>query len=190
MPRKRGRYDKREVNAYGGALQKSRQGRFCARPIWPGYLMHLIFKSTHAEGAWSFRKPRNYQKIGQLIERFGEKHGVEIHDYAIHFNHVHMSVTPKSRTGYVRFIRALTSAVAMFVMKASRWASKTVKRFFDRRPYSRIAFTPPEEGVIDEYIQLNKLTAGGFTRAEARRFLAQESKKKSDRWKAEARRRP
>lgn len=190
MARKRHKYNKSAVNAYGGSLQKSRLGRFCGRPVWPGCLMHLIIKSTQAQGSWSFRRPENYQMIGFSIERFAAKHGLEVHDYAIHHNHVHMSLTPSKKEGYVRFIRALTSAISMFIKGVSRWCGRIRKRFFDRRPYSRIAFTPPEEGVIGEYIRLNKLEAAGFARAEARKFLRQENKECSCRWKAAQQRGP
>lgn len=174
MPRKRHHYDKRKVNAYGGELQKSRLGRFCARPVWAGYLMHLIFKSTQASGERGFRVPKNYQKIGQLIESFGEKHEVKVHDYAIHHNHVHLSVTPASRKAYTRYIRALTSAIAICVGKVSRWDAKKDKRFFDYRPFTRIAVNEREEITIFDYLVINKLEAAGFSRAEARRFFREE----------------
>lgn len=162
---------KKHVNSikeYGGDLLRTRKGRQGPRPVSVYDSMHFVLRSTQAKGKWSFRAPKNFQRIEKILKTFAARHGVEIINYAINFNHVHFSAYVSSINGYKKFIRAVTGAIAMAVTGMSRWNPLDVK-FWDRRPFSRIVRGHTEEVALDDYIEINKYEAKGFRREEARR---------------------
>jgi hypothetical protein len=77
--------------AYGGTYLKSRQGRARGRPLTFAHTMHFVLRSSHARGDWSFRKPRNYDRVHGILRRFAAKHGVTIRKTAVHLNHLHLN---------------------------------------------------------------------------------------------------
>jgi REP element-mobilizing transposase RayT len=170
MPRPRNA--KPKFLAYGGEHQKSRAGRG-ARPITHNYSMHFVLRSSRARGEWSFRRPRNHARVQAILGRFARKYAVELRSYAIHLNHLHLHVKLPSRKAYVRFIRALTSAIAMAVTGMSRWSKLRVK-FWDRRPFSRPILDERAELRVRDYIRINQLETMGYERAAARFELARE----------------
>ena len=112
---------KDQPKAYGGDLLKTRKGRAQPRPIDTKNTKHLILRSSKAKGAWSFWLPKNKVKIRQIISKFSLKHGIKVHSLANVGNHLHFQIKIGSRYSYKRFIRAITSAIAMAVTSASRW---------------------------------------------------------------------
>src|SRR3712207_2012949 len=107
---------KSEPSSYGGTLLKTRQGRSRPRPLATRQTMHLVLRSTKAQGEWSFRKQD--QKIRALIEKHAKRHGVRILRLANVGNHLHFQIQLGYRRTYPAFIRALTGALAMAVTGA------------------------------------------------------------------------
>jgi REP element-mobilizing transposase RayT len=166
------------IKEYGGALQTTRKGRQGPRPVSVYDSMHFVVRSTHAKGKWSFRTPKNFQRIEKILRSFTLKHGVDIYSQAIHFNHLHIHAKVSSVKGYKRFIRAITAAIAMAVTGMSRWNPLDLK-FWDRRPYSRIVRGLAEEVRLQDYIEINKYEANGYSRSEARRLYHRDRKLRS-----------
>lgn len=163
---------KKDPDAYGGELLKTRRGRARPRPVATNKCsMHVVLRSSKARCGWSLKK--HSVRINKILAKFARRHGVEIHDTATQHNHLHWHMTFSTRRGYVRFIRAVTAAVAMLVTGASRWhPSKRRDRFWDRRPFTRIVRTPAALLRLKDYIVLNKLEALGYGRIEARFLIA------------------
>lgn len=157
-------------SAYGGTLLKTRKGRARARPISTGQTMHLVLRSTRATGPWSFRQPKNYSGVEKILEKFSTKHGVRLHSYAINLNHLHLHVKVASRQGYKRFIRAISAAIAMLVMRKSRWRQVALK-FWDYRPFSRVVVGERGRQTMRDYIRLNQLESIGCNRVEGRFYV-------------------
>ncbi len=84
--------------------------------------MHLVLRSSHAKGEWSFRKPQIRRKVEQILEKFSEKFGVQILVHANVGNHLHLQIKTPRRLAYIRFIRAVTSGIAMAVTGRNRWS--------------------------------------------------------------------
>jgi len=132
--------------------------------------MHLVVRSTAAKGSRNFRQPHHFNRVNAILIKFAGKHGVHIWNHAVHTNHIHLHVQLSSPRGYKRFIRAVTSAIAWLVWKGR-------KKFWDRRPFSRIVRGRHEFAVMDDYIEINKIEVLGYTRAAARKILRRRREK-------------
>ena len=154
-------------SAWGGALYKTRAGRVGRRPVATTHTMHFVLRSSKARGRYSFWKHR--QRIAQLIQRFACKHRIHVHGMANVGNHIHLHVRVGYRQGYIKFIRAITSAIATLVTKRER-----IGRFWDQRPFSRIAYGRKAFCRVRDYVDVNELEGMGLDRASARYWIARE----------------
>ena len=187
---------KKEKSAYGGELRKKASGRLRARPLATKETMHLVMRSSQAKGAWSFRNSKNARRISQIIETFSFKYGVRVISMANAGNHLHLQIRLSSRHAYKPFIRAVTGAIAMAVTGRNRWtaggsrsrareasanraASKTPKKFWDYRPFTRIVQGFRAYLTLKDYVRINELEGYGHSRTEARFMIAIERKKAS-----------
>lgn len=156
---------------YGGDLLKTRNGRLRGRPLATRHTMHLVLRSTKAVGPWSFKRPNNEMKILKIVNKFALKHGVGIQSMSNAGNHLHLQIKLEHRLSYKPFIRAITAAIAMAVTGASRW--KPLKksandRFWDCRPFTRIAIGRSAFLNLRNYIKLNALESFGYSRKQGR----------------------
>lgn len=165
---------KKHKSDYGGELQNYRRGRQGPRPISTKHSMHLVMRSTKATQNWSMRKPRHKAKIKNILNKFAKKFGVELLDGANVGNHLHLEIRLSNRNTYKPFIRAITAAIAMAITGASRWNQKKIK-FWDHRPFSRIAETWREVFNLRQYIRINRFEGIGFGREEARLLVSGKS---------------
>ena len=106
-------------------------------------------------------------KQQQILQKFARKNGVALRNYAVHLNHLHLHVQFPSRIAYLRFVRAISAAIAMAVAGMNRWTQTRIK-FWDRRPFSRPVLDRRAEQRVDDYIEVNKLEAIGYERISAR----------------------
>lgn len=141
---------------YGGELLKTRKGRSGPRPLCTKNTMHLVLRSSKAQGEWSFQKPENNRAVRRIIEKFSNKFGVKIISMALPYNHIHLHIKLYNRHTYKPFIRAITSAIRMFVTKASRW-KKVKEKFWDLRPFTRVVVSFKALMNLKDYIKINQL---------------------------------
>ncbi len=186
--------------SYGGELLKTRKGRAHGRPLSTKHSMHLVLRSSKAGGAWSFRIPKNSQKIKEIIERFALKYGIKILSIANVGNHLHLHIKIPSRWAYKAFIRATTSAIAMAITGINRWTKKSTKntnanaevlessglrketresreKFWDLRPFTRVVVGLKSFLGLEDYILLNQLEGFGVKRSQAKMILKFEGPK-------------
>ena len=165
---------KDEPKAYGGELLKMRKGRERGRPLDTKHTMHLVLRSSKAVGDWSFWKPKNKEKISQIIQKFSQKYGVKICSVANVGNHLHLQIKLSNRHGYKPFIRAMSAAIDMAVTGASRWnplKKEPKDRFWDHRPFTRVVIGLRVYLNLKNYIDINQLEGFGFARPQARFFI-------------------
>jgi len=168
-----------DPTAYGGDLYRTRKGRARPRPISQKHSMHLVLRAECAQGEWSFKRHRN--RVEQIIKKFAFKHSIYIHSQAIHGNHLHFHVHVKQHSNtYKRFIRALTAAITMAITNASRF-NKLKKKFWDDRPYTRLARSQEAFDRVEHYVRINQIEANGCNRADARFYADWEKAEKEDR---------
>ena len=155
---------KDQPKAYGGTLLNKRKARLESRPIDTKNTMHLVLRSTQAEGEWSFARKENREKISQIVGRFSEKYAVEVLSIANVGNHLHFQIKLSTRHTYKKFIRALSSAIVMAVTGASRM-KKLEKPFWDYRPFTRVVVGHRAVLSLRDYIKINQLEGQSVARA-------------------------
>jgi hypothetical protein len=140
------------------------------RPLALRSRNHFVLRSTHAKGAWSFRRHRF--EIAQILRHFARKHSIGLTSYANVGNHIHLSLEISTRRQYQKFIRAISAAIMMRVTGFSRWNKAPQDfHFWDQRPFSRALTSWKEAVTLDRYFELNRWEAAGVARSEARLWL-------------------
>jgi REP element-mobilizing transposase RayT len=181
---------KRQKNAYGGELRNTRKGREGPRPLATKYTMHFVLRSSNATKDWSFKKPKNEQKIKQIVERFADKYGVKVFSLGNAGNHLHFHIKLSNRYTYRAFVRSITGAIATAVTGSSRvnplkqillsrerpsggrLSSTASKGFWDYRPFTRVVQSLRAYLNLKDYIEINQLEGFGCERSEARYIIA------------------
>lgn len=158
---------KSEPKAYGGDLLKKRKGRMGPRPLDTKNSMHLVLRSSHAKGGWSFRTGENPKKVDRVLKKFSVKYAVRVLSVANVGNHLHLHIKLGNRFGYKPFIRAVTAAIAMAITGMSRWKKLKIK-FWDLRPYTRVVVGREAWQHLTKYIRLNQLEGMGYARDVAK----------------------
>jgi putative transposase len=169
----------KQSKSYGGILLNKRKNRTYARPISTSRSMHLVLRSSKAVKDKSFKTPKNKKLILQIFTKFSIKYGLQIISLANVGTHLHLHIKVAKRAGYLRFIRAVTAAIAMGVSGRNRWTvgpakngKRAKEKFWDYRPFTRII-----EGFrallhLRDYVQINQLEGLGLSRLQARMMLA------------------
>lgn len=134
--------------------------------------MHFVLRSSRATGSLSFRRPANERMVRALLETFTRRNGIKILDLALPGNHIHLHLKLRDRRSYKAFIRAFTAAIALRLQ---------IKKFWDRRPFSRIVKGRRDFLGIKSYLRLNALEASGMSRKEARFAMEWEMAERHDR---------
>lgn len=175
MKNAQGHFIKKIKSAYGGSLLKTRKGRQGRRPLATRATMHLVLRSTKARGEMSFKRTQHSKAIARIVGKFSSKYGVQILSLANVGNHLHFHIKLGNRHTYCRFIRAVTSAIAMAVSGVSRWNAGDGSKFWDYRPFTRII----DGGMtaflrLRDYVRINQLEGEGFIREVARIIVVDE----------------
>lgn len=154
--------------SYGGTLRKKARNRG-SRPISTKTPLHICLKSSRAVGKWSFHQPKNWQLIQQLVHFYSKKYGVKILEFANSGNHLHLLVKVGSRQTYLRFIKALSGAIALKVTQANKFQALS-DRFWDYRPFTRVVESLRGFLTAKDYLLLNKLEAIGLVSYQPQRL--------------------
>jgi REP element-mobilizing transposase RayT len=135
--------------------------------------MHFVLRSAQAKGAWSFTRHR--RRITQIIEDFAVRHSVKVNSMANVGNHLHLHLQFTNSQLYPAFIRAITASIMMAVTGSSRWKKVALpKKFWDRRPFSRVLIGIQEVMTLRDYVRINQFEGWGLSRSRARFWLAWE----------------
>lgn len=160
---------KKTSSAYGGELLRTRRGRLQGRPLDTKNTMHIVMRSSRAQGDLSFKKSKNEIKIKQILSKFSQKYGIKIVSFANVGNHLHLQVKLSNRLGYKSFIRATSAAIMMAVTGVSRWHQDSdKKKFWDYRPFTRVIESFLGFLNLKDYIKINQMEGFGYARGQAR----------------------
>lgn len=162
---------KKENSAYGGELLKTREGRSKARPLDTKNTMHLVLRSSQANGKWSFKREKHKNRILKIIYKFSSKYGIKILAFANVGNHLHLHIKLSNRYTYAPFIRATTASIAMAITGTSRWCQNSEK-FWDYRPFTRAVKGLKAVLRLKDYLKINELEGFGYTKNQARFLVA------------------
>ena len=141
-----------------------------ARPISTKDLMHVVLKSTQAQGPHSFL--RFERSLFNLMQKLARNLNVTLVDVVIMSNHIHLSIKIKSRRAFLNFLRASGGLIARKVLGAEKYRPSSMKKFFDARPFSRIVTSGKKSWTaLSQYFELNRLEKFGFSKSESRAWL-------------------
>ncbi|GIL16733.1 MAG: hypothetical protein BroJett040_04840 [Oligoflexia bacterium] len=98
-------------HSYGGALRSRRQGRG-VRPLSSKDPLHLVFKVNRARVKYGLRTYRRYFLILQILERYSKKFFVQIEQYSIQGDHIHLLIRTKRRSQFTSFFRVVAGQIA------------------------------------------------------------------------------
>lgn len=124
--------------------------RKVARPLATHRPLHLVLKSSQARGALSFLNHRTI--LDQVLRRISRKWGVQIKNRVWVCNHIHMTIQLASR---VQYRNTLVNALSQKV-------GRTLERFFDHRPFSRVIEWGRDLVNIKNYLLLNEMQNFGL----------------------------
>ena len=102
--------------------------RKSARPLSTKKPIHLILKSSHS----GLFNPGNL-KLERLIRTQAQKFHLRLYDIALNWTHIHLLFRAKDRKNYHKFIRSLTSALAIAIRKFM----PELEEIFSLRPFTR-----------------------------------------------------
>ena len=142
-----------KAKSFGGCNLKKR--RKVARPLRPGLVHHLVFKSRKAQGKFSFYKNKNL--INSILKERSKKFFVEILDFVNMGNHLHLKVRFKDRERFQNFLRTFAALLARKITGAHRSNSfkKTHGKFWDGMVFTRIITSKLEELGLKVYFEGN-----------------------------------
>lgn len=146
----------------------TRRGRLGFRPLAVRKTMHVVMRASVAMGPRSFRARENRQKIDEILRIHALKNSIRLISYANVGNHLHLHLKLAHREGYKRFIRAVTAAIAMHVMKWNRWTMEggggERGKFWDFRPYTNVVMSWAGFLKLRDYIEVNQYEGMGIPR--------------------------
>jgi hypothetical protein len=165
-------FDKLNLNsslAFGGDLLKNSHAKV-QRPISIGRPMHLVLRSSQCKGGRSLIKSKNARNVEFIINRQATIHKIRIYKIAKAYNHIHIVLFPKSREGFISFLRATSGLIARKVLGSDRGVQAGAD-FWDKRPWTRIisSWTDDFRGVLN-YLEQNTLEAFGFIPYQSRKY--------------------
>ena len=148
---------------HGGEFKRKRKTK---RPLVPGATTHIILKSKRAVGALSFKK--NERVVLNILKERSRKFHIEILDFVIMGNHLHLKAKFKCAKNFRNFLRTFTGMLARKITNARKGI--TFGKFWDGLAYTRVLFTKLEEWGLRIYFSANKIERQkGY--AERKRFL-------------------
>lgn len=159
---------KKEKSDFGGELFTTRKERLRHRPLAQKSSMHLVLRSSVANGKYAFTTQQNRQIVSEDINKFAKRNYVKVLSCAIVGNHIHLHIKLFKIRFYEPFIRGLTASLALKISGASKNVSiKSIfgRRFWDYRPFTRIVGSFREFLNLRDYIRVNQWEGHGVSRA-------------------------
>lgn len=143
--------DLRSIKAcsHGGMNLKKR--RKVKRPLLPGKITHVVFKSSKATGALSFYAHKKL--VNSLLKEKSKKFFIEILDWVNMGNHLHLKVRFKDRKRMGQFLKSFTGTLARKITGARK--GNRFGRFWDGLAFTRVLLSKFEELGLKGYFEAN-----------------------------------
>lgn len=136
--------------SHGG--QKLKKRRKVARPLVPGKITHVVFKSSKATGKLSFIT-QSVKVSARLRERAKRFH-ITIHEWVNMGNHLHLKISCKDVHKLKMFLRTFAGLLARDITGASKGTGK-FGQFWDGLVYTRVLHGALEELGLRGYFEAN-----------------------------------
>lgn len=130
------------------------------RPLSDKKPMHLVLRSDSV----TVFKPTN-KSLKNLISKIAKKHSIKIYSQALNHNHIHFVLKLKTKESYNKFIRELTSKMALAIRQFFE-NQLDLKGVLNLRPFTRILEWGKDFRICLNYVTLNiKESLGLVSRA-------------------------
>jgi REP element-mobilizing transposase RayT len=149
LPKNEMRYFK--TYTHGGTSLKKR--RKVKRPLIPGLITHVVFKSSKARGEFNFYKNKKLAE-GLLKER-SNKFFVKVLAFVNMGNHLHLKVKFKDKKHFQSFLKTFAALLARKITGARRGIS--FGKFWDGLVYTRVLTSAFEELGLRGYFEGNHI---------------------------------
>lgn len=141
---------KSKALSHGGILSIGK--RKTARPFDRKQALHVVLRSSKANGSLSLLTQKNRKHIEILLNRVKKKWNIQIYHFANVGNHIHLLIRAKTRRDWQNFIRELTGAIAVIVTNARKGLAC---KFWDHLVFTRIVRFGSEFNVVADYVSKN-----------------------------------
>ncbi|MGE3387953.1 MAG: transposase [Bdellovibrionales bacterium] len=158
---------------FGGSLCSTRKHRH-ARPLSTRHPIHLVLRSSKAQGAQSFWHRQNKLFVQNCLRKYSARFGIQVLNCANVGNHLHLLMKLGNRFTYEKFIRAFSAAISLRLTKWNKNKGLRTEKFWDFRPYSRVVVGQRNILTMKDYISINQLEGLGCDRLQARMILAEQ----------------
>ena len=139
------------------------------RPISTKNPLHLVLRATSAD----VFKPTNL-RLEKLIYRTAKESGVKIYELAVNWSHIHFVIKLEERKSYIKFVRVLTSRLAIAVASVGHGQGASSRaalsnKLFALRPFTRILEWGKDFKNAISYLKLNHKEARGEIKREKKK---------------------
>ncbi len=155
---------------FGGSLTTKRAHR-TARPLSTKYPIHVILRSSQAQGVKSFWHKGNKEFIKQALKKYSKRWSIEVLSCANVGNHIHLLIKLSHRYSYEKFIKSLTGAISLRLTKWNKNRGERGEKFWDFKPYTRLIIGFFAKLRMQDYMDINQLEGPEVKRLEARMIL-------------------
>lgn len=147
--------------SHGGVAKRSK--RKVARPLVPGKVTHVVFKSSKAKGNLSFYK--NKLLVKHVLKERSNKYFVEILDFVNMGNHLHLKARFKNLANFRNFLRTFSALLARKITKARKGFK--FGKFWDDLVFTRVLTSAFEILGLKTYFAANRIErAHGYAARE------------------------
>lgn len=155
--------------------------RKTARPIDPKQALHVVMRSSQAQGERSMLHPNHCGTIHRFTEKLATMWGVRLYRYANVGNHIHLLIKVPSRAVWQRFSRELAGGIAVIVTGARKGDAiarprsgdrpeSALRGFWDGLVFTRIVSFGRDYENMKRYLVKNLFEAAGIN---MKKLLAQ-----------------
>ncbi|MGK5089817.1 hypothetical protein WDW86_19880 [Bdellovibrionota bacterium FG-2] len=157
---------------HGGEIRKGQRKE--ARPFSHKNAIHVVLRSSHAKGAWSFLTARNQARVKRILENCAKTHHIKVYRQINVGNHLHLLVKTETKQYTVAkqefhaFLRRFAGEIAFQITGAKKGEAfrdpKTGQGFWDKLLYSRLVTWGREFRALANYFTKNLLETFGVAR--------------------------
>jgi hypothetical protein len=134
---------------HGGVSLKKR--RKIERPLLPGQITHVVFKSAKAKGRLSFYSQKN--QVHRRLRERAKKYFVEVIDYVNMGNHLHLKVRCNDTDKLKNFLRTFAALLARDITGARK--GQPFGKFWDGLVFTRVLMSKFEQLSLRGYFEGN-----------------------------------
>lgn len=136
---------------HGGSQQKNK--RKTARPVVPGKITHVVFKSSKAKNNLSFYKHKLL--VNFILKQRAKKYFIEILDFVNMGNHLHIKVRFKNTVNFRNFLRTFSALLARKITRARKGFK--FGKFWDHLVFTRVLTSSFEILGLKVYFEANRI---------------------------------